>query len=400
MSFEADPFPLTEEEILQSWPDDDGQEMGARPAPPIDDGFTKLRALIDTKPDDLSPRWASLADIETNPPPLRRWVADQWIAPGTLSTLSGTGGIGKSLLAQQLDTCVAAGVEFFGAAVAGGPVVAWMGEDDNDEVRRRQRQICRALGVAPADLAERLYIEGRAGRDNLLMVTSPSGEMVETPLFGVLRETVADLRPALVTLDNAAQMFAGNENVRSLVTQFCNKLTGLAVEFDCGVLLLGHTAKAEGSEYSGSTAWEAAVRTRLWLERKSDGTTELRRRKANYASTTDDATLRMSWRAGAFVLDDGTDDTHPLAIADARGALLSALDTLTARRTATSHVANARNYLPRVARDEGLLDGVALEVARRAVATMLDDGTLIPSVELGWKKPDRHPAIGLRRRPA
>ena len=33
----------------------------------------------------------------------------------------------------------------------------------------------------------------------------------------------------------------------------------------------------------------------------------------------------------------------------ARAALLVALDTLTGRQTATSHVATARNYLPRIA---------------------------------------------------
>jgi hypothetical protein len=344
---------------------------------------------------DVAPRWVSLADIITNPPPPRRWVVDQWLPHGSLALLSGRGGTGKSLLLQQLATCIAGGTEFFGTKTTSGRVIALLTEDDGDEVRRRQGDICRALGIDPSRLEGNLFIEGRAGRDNVLMVPTQSGEMAPTELFDALRKSVSDLRPRLLALDNVGQIFAGNENIRSLVTQFCNKLTGLAVDFDCTVLLLGHTAKGEGSEYSGSTAWEAAVRTRLWLERKDDGTTELRRRKANYASI--DEALKITWRQGAFVLDDGSDDTAPLVIADARGALLKALDTLTERRVPTSHLATARNYLPRVARAEGLLGTVAVQVAPRALATLLDDGTLTPHADLGWKRSDRHPAVGLVR---
>jgi hypothetical protein len=361
-------------------------------------GTDALLAELDGAEHELTPIWASLADIETNPPPPRRWVLDQWLPFGAPTILLGKGGTGKSLLLQQLATCIPTGREFFGQAVTRGKVLAWLTEDDNDEVRRRQRAICRALDTDPAVLQDRLYIEGRAGKDNVLMVATPNGEMVETQAFRVLEQAINEIRPSLVALDNAGQMFAGNENVRSQVTQFCNKLAGLAVRYNCALLLLGHTAKADGSEYSGSTAWDAAVRSRLWLVRNDDGSTELRRRKANYASTTDEATLRITWRAGAFMLDDGSQDTAPLVIADARAALLLALDTLTGRQTATSHVATARNYLPRIARTEGLLDTVAIEVARRALATLLDDGTLIPSAVLGWKKPDRHLATGLERR--
>src|SRR5207302_5337902 len=67
-----------------------------------------------------------------------------------------------------------------------------------------------------------------------------------------------------------------------------------------------------GSEYSGWTAWDAACRSRLLLERpprEEDAPQEqwsdlrvLRRAKANYASTGDQITLR--WKAGLFHADE------------------------------------------------------------------------------------------------
>ena len=45
-------------------------------------GVDALVAELDRATDDLAPNWASLADIETNPPPPRRWVLDQWLPFG------------------------------------------------------------------------------------------------------------------------------------------------------------------------------------------------------------------------------------------------------------------------------------------------------------------------------
>ncbi|MEG7688978.1 AAA family ATPase, partial [Listeria monocytogenes] len=60
----------------------------------------------------------------------------------------------------------------------------------------------------------------------------------------------------VVGLDNVAHLFTGNENVRGEVTQFMNACTRLAMHIGGSVVLLGHPAKIEGSQYSGSTSWE------------------------------------------------------------------------------------------------------------------------------------------------
>jgi RecA-family ATPase len=70
------------------------------------------------------------------------------------------------------------------------------------------------------------------------------------PLYGQIKQAALDLGAKLVILDNISHIFGGNENDRADVTQFLNLLNDLARAIGGAVLLIGHTAKAEGSEYS------------------------------------------------------------------------------------------------------------------------------------------------------
>lgn len=337
------------------------------------------------------PEYASLADLDTDPPPPRRWVIDQWLPRGTVTALFGGGGIGKSLLIQQAGTCIANGVGIFGATVTRGPVLAYLCEDDNDEVRRRQRDILAHLGRSPSYSADGLHIAGRAGYDNVLMTFGPDRLPIPAPFLAEIERECERIGPSVLMLDNIAQLFGGLENDRYQVTAFANRLAGIAHRFDCAVLLLGHVAKMQGSEYSGSTAWEAAVRTRLWMERREDGLIELHRRKANYAGQ---ASVVMEYQRGALVEIDESRRDESAAARAAEPQVLEALATFTARQVATSHAPTARNNLITLAAKAGILK-VHAPVAMQALAALIDTGRVIPNAELPWRKADRHRAFGL-----
>ena len=51
-------------------------------------------------------------EIYQNTPPDREWVIKDWLPKGYVTALYGDGGVGKSLLVQQLATCVATGKPF------------------------------------------------------------------------------------------------------------------------------------------------------------------------------------------------------------------------------------------------------------------------------------------------
>jgi len=334
--------------------------------------------------------FASLAHRQPKP---REFVVAPLMPRKALTLLSGAGGAGKSLLAQQAAVCIANGLPFLGFKCIQGPVLGVFCEDDEDELLRRAARMFEAFGLAAGSAARGLHLDGRAGKANIMAVIDRKGVVRGTPFFDALRDACRTIRPSLVTLDNNAQLSTGEGIARPEVTQFCNMLTGLACEFDCAVLLLGHPAKADGSEYAGSTAWDAAVRSRLFLERQNDGTSMLKLAKANYAPL---ESWRIEYQEGLFVQAPFGSTVATAAVDAARPVIAAGLTTLTARQVSTSHTPAARNNLVRMMAEEGLLGEVKPTVAHTALGAMLDSGELLPNQPLGWRSASRHEVMGLK----
>lgn len=333
--------------------------------------------------------YASMHDVDTNPPPPRKWAWNGYAARGTVTALFALGGVGKSMLCQQAATAVANGVPLLGIPTQRGSVLALFAEDDEHELRRRQSWIFSTLGIDPEAGADGLRIAARAGQQNALVTFTSANVARPTELFKALQAEAQRLRPVMIVLDNIAQMFTGNENDRAQVTSFCNLLTGLAQDVDTAIILVGHTAKAEGSQFSGSTAWDAAVRARLFLSRGDDGVLTLAKVKSNYSPL--DAPLEMTRpESSGFVLHRAG-DVAQAAYPQLRLEILRALQSSNAEQVATSNTPTARNYL---------LTRMVVPKAKRApyadaLRRLILAGEVTPHTELGWKKPDRHKAVGL-----
>lgn len=118
---------------------------------------------------------------------------------------------------------------------------------------------------------------------------SDRNKLISGNLYGPLMkylETVPG--PKLLVIDTLADTFAGNENDRAAVNAFIKQVLGsMIVKRECTVVLIGHPAKSNESQYSGSTAWNNAARTRLTLESHPNPyLTDYRmltRSKSNYA---------------------------------------------------------------------------------------------------------------------
>ena len=337
--------------------------------------------------------FVDFASLAFGAPPPRQWIVQEWIPRGSVTALFGRGGHGKSLLAQQMGVAVANGLEFLEVPTTAGPVLGLFCEDDNDEMLRRGSDLFDAAGLmSPGECSGQLFLDARAGKFNTLISFSPDRLAAPTLLMAELRKQCEITNPALVILDNIAQLFAGQENVRSEVTSFCNELTGIARAFNCAVLLLGHTAKMEGSEYSGSTAWDAAVRSRLFLERQEDGTSVLKKSKANYSALEE---LRLEYRNGAFFPLSMGSQTSPEVLEAIKPIIVAAISKYTARLQSASHLPTARNYLIKQMKSDQLLGGVSERIAHAALGAMIDDGAIKPNAILPWKSPSRHPVQGL-----
>ena len=315
--------------------------------------------------------------------PRREWIVEGWLPVGCVTSCYGDGGVGKTLLAQQLMTSAALGFSWCGIPVKQCRAFGIFCEDDEQELHRRQDQICNHLGVRLSDLAEMRWASGH-GADNEIISFLADGTLQVTERFHAITAAARDFGARLVVLDTAADLFGGNENVRREVRLFIGHLNRFARDIDGAVLLNCHPSREglkSGDIDGGSTAWNNSVRSRWSLTRPTNANAAalsdnaervLTRRKANYASTGD--TIRIRWVNGAFAPitpDGGIFGTIRRATAEA--VFLDILARLEAQDVRVSDSRNAGNYAPKAMAKQPDAQGYKAREFEGAMARLFAD---------------------------
>jgi RecA-family ATPase len=290
------------------------------------------------------------------PVPAREWAVLNRIPMSNVTLFSGEGGVGKSIIGLQLAVAHVLGQGWFGSLPEFGPALVVCCEDDAAELHRRISLILEHYHASFADLKD-MHLISLAGQDALMAVPNRFGIMRPTPLFSQLSEAACDIHPKLILLDNSADVFGGSENDRAQVRQFIGILHGLAIAAHAGVLLTSHPSLSgisAGTGLSGSTAWNASVRSRLWMRRattdKEDEEPDPDLRvieimKANYARTGEIINIR--WKDGVFVPTTTLGTFEKIASdRDADELFLRLLDRFTVQGRNASHSRTANNYAP------------------------------------------------------
>jgi len=189
-------------------------------------------------------------------------------------------------------------------------------EDDESELHRRFVGIASHYDVPLSALTD-LHVKSLAGEDAIMAAPSRGGIIEPTPLFSKLEAEAKKVRPRIIVLDNSADLYAGDENNRTQVRQFIGLLRRLAMQSGAAIVLSSHpslTGESSGSGLSGSTAWNASVRARLYLRRQprakkdepqpAPNARTLEVMKNNYGATGEKIELR--WQDGLFLPSDDT----------------------------------------------------------------------------------------------
>lgn len=293
------------------------------------------------------------------PIPIREWIVEDWLPFGHVTISYGDGGVGKTLLAQQLMASCATGAYWMGLTPRRCKVFGLFCEDDADEVHRRQDRINDALGISWAELGDMRWACA-VGADNVLVRFEADGRWATTPRFDQVIAAARDFGAQLIVIDTAADTFGGNENDRQQVRAYLGPvLTKLARDIGGAVLLNAHPSRsgmsATGDVDGGSTAWSNTARSRWSLTRPpaEDGAEPdvnarvLTRRKANYSSIGE--TIALRWHKGALVPQHVA---AALSGVPARAAVesmfLALLDRCLAQGQAVSNSATAPNFAPRL----------------------------------------------------
>jgi len=340
---------------------------------------------VDEAPDVAVLPVITASSLAGKPAPPRRWHVPGMIPDRTVTLFGGDGAVGKSTLAEQLGVATAAGKPWLGTSPQSGPVVYVSAEDDLDELNRRLEDIAKGYGVAIADLKDFHFVP-LAGLDAVMAAPGgKTGIIATTPIWRGLAAVVERYGPRLVIIDTLADVFAGNENVRTEARQFIGLLRGLAIRHNLAVLLLGHpslTGLSTGTGTSGSTAWNNSVRARLYLETLKDEKGKeldaevrvLSVKKLNYGPA--DTELRLRWSRGFFVLDGPSGGFDKLAAdAKAERVFLDLLIALNSQeRELSPNLSNA--YAPSVFEKHPDAEGVSKKAFANAMERLLKTGRI------------------------
>lgn len=264
-----------------------------------------------------------VSGLEHSEPIPQAWWWDGYVPAGHVTLWGGHGGVGKSLLALMLAVSVAMGTKFLGKQTNPGSVLYFSAEDPGSLVRSRLARICRAWQIDASALSERLRIIDATDIDAALYSERRIAGVragATTPTYEALREYVNANAIDVLILDNASDVFDGDEIVRSLVRGFIRSLASLVRSNGGGVVLLAHVdkitsraGKVAGSEgYSGSTAWNNSVRSRLLQLEVAIGMLELQHQKCNLGPK--QKPVQLAWPEGqalpAMVEADATAQQH------------------------------------------------------------------------------------------
>jgi AAA domain len=112
----------------------------------------------------------------------------------------------------------------------------------------------------------------------LLMTFTRNGVGELTTFHRHVIEAARDLEARLVVIETAADAFGGNENDRNQVRQFVQRGLGqIALKIDGALVCCAHPSRAglsSGEGDSGSTGWNNAFRSRLYLHHPENGPKE------------------------------------------------------------------------------------------------------------------------------
>jgi RecA-family ATPase len=322
--------------------------------------------------------------------PARQWIVPDWIPRGCVTGIYGDGGVGKSLVAMQLQTAACVNKPWLSRPIAETDIrsLGFYCEDDKEELWRRQAAINNHYGCQFKDLTGCDWVS-RVGADNLLMVFTSKGEGKLTALHKLVIEQCLDEKRTLLILDAVADGFGGNENDRSQVRQFVQHCLGSIALAIGAVVALAHPSRmgmATGTGDSGSTGWSNAFRSRMYLDRPKieDGdqianTNDriLTRKKANYAAR--DEELRLEWKNGviqskfmAYDSDSGADTRTPVD-----DVFMDLLDAINQQDRQVSASPNAGNFAPRLfATQAGANAGYTKKEFRAAMERLFTSGKI------------------------
>lgn len=301
--------------------------------------------------------------LEGLPVPEREWIIEGVIPAANVTMLAGDGGIGKSLLAQQLMTSAATGRQWLGMGVLRCKTLGVFCEDDIYELHARQEAINTSLNCNYTDLGEVTWIP-RVGTSNGMVSFGFDGAATRTEFYHAIHAEVDRQGAQLVILDSLHDLFIGDENRRGQAREFIGALRALIQPQRGAILLCSHPSLSgmqSGTGTAGNTGWNNAVRARHYLTRPDGDNADpnirvFKTMKSNYGPAGQN--IELEWKDGVFVRTDMQGTMGAIEKRSAESVFMLLLDQLTEQGRPVSDNRRASNYAPAIFMDMPARGGV------------------------------------------
>ena len=237
--------------------------------------------------------------------------------------------------------------------------------------------------------------------DRLLAAANNRGVLVPTPLFNELRERVCDIKPGLLVIDNAADVYGGDEINRTQVNHFVAMLRQLARDADTAVLLNAHPSLqgiASGRGTSGSTQWHNSVRQRLYMRHatKEEGAEQIEGLRVvetmkNSYGPGEGNKIPVRWQNGLFVpvdIKEAALQVQEHRIEEAKALFLELLECFEGQGREVTAVKRGLDFAPKVfsERPEAGQRGIDYKQLELAMERLLDCGKIVLGAPEGRHK--------------
>jgi AAA domain len=329
--------------------------------------------------------YVRLVDVEGKAVPQRRFVIVDRIPVKEVTGLSGDGGVGKTVLGAQL--CVAVSrrdvtdsdwvTHLVGER---GPAIFYTAEEPWDEMHFRLDVIRERYGLGWSDLITDLHPFCPADHldiDPCLAAWDRKRDrLVVTGTYYRLRRDALRIRPKLIYLENAADVFDVDETIRRQARASVWLLKRLAIEVECAVVLAYHpsvTGISSGTGRSGSTQWRNTFRAHAYLSTDKDEVRTLAFNKNNRGSL---GAVSLTWQDGLLLPPLSASGVEIRAAeAKAEAAFLNCLDEI-GRQGIRVVATPGRGYAPVQFEGMSAAQGVKKGALAAAMKRLLEAGKI------------------------
>ena len=185
------------------------------------------------------------------------YLIKNWLGRGQMSVVYGPSNVGKSFFALDMSACIAAGIEWRGAKVRGGPVL-YLATEGGNAFQSRCVALREEYGIKDAPLAV---------RPSPIDLLRPEADLAALIQLCQSIEAQCGEPIAMIVVDTLSRAMAGgDENGPTDMTSFIANLDALRDVTGAHIMTVHHSGKDTAKGARGHSSLRAATDTEIELE--------------------------------------------------------------------------------------------------------------------------------------